>query len=106
VRNEPPGRDDFKAWRVENQTATVTDECKACGVSILQEMEDVRRLQRRVASQRSKRVAVGTLKPEFGVLKHTPGKYAKSHHSWWVPTACDPSEVFEVVEQPELEGEQ
>jgi hypothetical protein len=28
------------------------------------------------------------------------------HHSWWVPTACDPSEVFEVVEQPELEGEQ
>ena len=101
VRNAPPDETDFVAWRTENPNNKVSDECKACGVSIMADMGDVHRLQRRVASQRSKFVASGTLRPELGRLKHTPSSSSKSHHSWWVPTGVDPSPHFEVVTEDE-----
>lgn len=100
VSNNPPAQEDFRPWAVENgrvlQSAAA---CKSCAMSVYDQLEDVRRLQRRVPGQRLKSVAQGVLTPEMGVTRLTPGKES-SHRSWWAPDALDPSAAFEVVAPP------
>lgn len=97
VRNSPPQPTDFAPWRIENPNGNVSDECKACGVSVLRDIADVQRLRKRVPGHRKKLIAVGTLTPELGLIKHTPSRSAKSHHSWWVPKNADPCPHFKIL---------
>ncbi|MCH9647784.1 MAG: hypothetical protein K0U98_06065 [Deltaproteobacteria bacterium] len=99
VRNDPPRPDDFRAWSVENGRVAKSKPCQSCAVSVFEQIDDVRKMQRRVPSQRVKPVAAAELKPEMGVTKLTPKRY-QSHRSWWIPDGLDPSPDFQVVAPP------
>ncbi len=99
VRNDPPRADDFRPWSVENGRVARSKPCQSCAVSVFDQIDDVRRMQRRVPSQRVKPVAEGELHPEMGVTKLSPRRY-RSHRSWWIPDGLDPSPEFRLVAPP------
>lgn len=102
VRHIPPMRDDFQPWCIENGKVDKSKPCMSCAISVFDDLEDIRKMQRRVPSQRAKAVAKGTLRPELGVSKST-GK--RTHRSWWTPEGVDPSPVFSIVAPPLDEGD-
>ena len=95
VRNDPACEEDFLAWSVEHGLST-SKPCQSCGVSVFDKLDDVRRMQRRVPSQRRKAVAQGQLTPEMGVVMPTPGR-ERSHRTWWIPSGVEPAGAFRVV---------
>jgi hypothetical protein len=56
------------------------DLCKAHGLSILLEREDVSKLTRRIKALQQFRVATARLDPPNGSRKQTGAAY---HHTWW-----------------------
>jgi len=97
VQKDQPQPDDFLPWCIENERMDKKKPCMSCGISVFDELADLRRMQRRVPSQRMKFVARGILHPELGVSKPT-GK--PTHRSWWMPEGADPSPTFKVVASP------
>ncbi len=71
----------------------------ACGLSVYRDLQDVRRLQARVAAHRGKPVAAGELTSELGVTKPTPTRKESSHTTWWLPDGVDPSPQFTIVSE-------
>ena len=76
VRNDPPRADDFQPWSVENGRVSKSKPCQSCAISVFEQIDDVRKMQRRVPAQRVKPVAMGVLNPEMGVTKPSPGRGA------------------------------
>ncbi len=96
-----PCAEDFRSWRednVEKELPKGITECQACGLSILQSLEDVHRLQRRVPAFRRNVPAMGSLTPDLGRVKHTPTPRENSHHTWWVSKESQPWEFFKLVD--------
>lgn len=97
VRNTPPTIDDFVPLVIEQAGRNFGNRlCQACGLSIYKELEDVHRLQRRVAAHRDKPIAVGDLVPEMGATRPTPTRREHSHITWWLYRGVDPSPGFVV----------
>lgn len=74
-----------------------TGVCAAHAYSLLGEMEDIAVARRFMGKFRRMRVAEVTLRPDMGVVKHTPSRVGRSHHSWW-PEPVDVIPPVEVVQ--------
>jgi len=100
IENHNPSQRDFKSYRELNpgKAAPDGDECRACGVSVYSDIDHIRRMQRRVNSQRNKRISRGQLTPEFGMIKKTSSRYGNSHLTWWIPFGVSVWTCFELVE--------
>jgi len=93
---------DFWSKRERNPEKRFSDpvrECQANGLSIFRDIEDARRLRRRVSYFRNRAIAVGRLTPDLGVTKATPTVVRSSHCTWWIPVGVDRARPFEVVEE-------
>lgn len=97
----------FLSKREENPARRYDEldkECKACGLSVLADRDEVIRLQRKVPRYRYPS-AVANLTEDAGKVKHTPDRRNKmnSHHTWWVPAEIKPWELFgEIIEPPSV----
>ncbi|RUT00422.1 hypothetical protein DSM106972_075500 [Dulcicalothrix desertica PCC 7102] len=101
IKNQKPCPEDFLSWREENpekECPKGTSECQACGVSIYLSLDDAKKLSRRVAYFRNKKIAKGTLSDELGRIKNTPSNVGKSHYTWWIPENKEPWKVFEPID--------
>lgn len=97
---ETPSEEDFKSHRELYPTRQYSvPECEACGLSVYRNIEDVRRAIAIVPALRSKKIAQGELRAEFGRIKHTPknNQYGASHHTWWKPINQAPWSDFVVI---------
>ena len=82
-------------------------ECALCSISLLRDkVEAVKYGERLIASIPAFReyipnVAVGTLTPEHGRIKHTPNNEVelKSHHDWWKHASVNGLDIFVHVEE-------
>ena len=101
VSNDPPQGDDFLSLRQLNPRRTYPDvatECQSCGLSLLQDASDAKRMKSRIPAFRNKLVAIGALRPDCGRVLPTPSRSSTSHHTWWVPEELiDPSPLFVVT---------
>lgn len=96
-----PCAEDFRSWREDNVGKELPNgmgECQACGLSVLQSLDDVRRLQKRVPAFRRDVAAIGSLTPDLGRVKHTPTQRENSHHTWWLSREAQPWEFFQLVD--------
>ena len=82
---------------------TLTAMTMVCGLSVYTDIADIGRLRKRVPAMRRRSLAKGILNPTLGKILHTPSRYEKSHHTWWVPVGAQPRNVFNVVPIPEDE---
>ena len=73
------------------------DQCKACGVSVYRDINDARKMRKRVRPMRKKKIAKGTLRPNLGYILDTPSFHEKTHITWWVPVGVKPQSIFSVV---------
>ncbi|MFY9227421.1 MAG: hypothetical protein WAQ98_32415 [Blastocatellia bacterium] len=97
IEGSIPTNEDFISFQEQNpQKCYHPRECDACGISVYTILEDVVKLQRRVPKFKNKRIAIGKLTPEMGMLKPTPGK-EPSHHSWWIPLGIQPLNIFVLI---------
>ena len=95
---------DFWTKREEHPEKRFPDpirECQANGLSIFRNVEDAKKLRRRVAYFRNNKnaIAVGHLSPELGVTKSTGPDHRSSHCSWWVPVGVDRAQPFTILEE-------
>lgn len=103
VDEDPPDADDFLGdLRLQQlgkrRKRKWSDECKAFGVSILADRDEVLKLRNAVGPMREKAIAYGDITGD-GVMKHTPNPPSmKSHHTWWIPTASESHRYFRVLE--------
>jgi hypothetical protein len=96
VKQNPPSENDFISHRLLYADKVFSDECRACGLSVFTEMADVLSMRKRYNALRKKLLAVGNLSSDVGKILSTPGKYAKSHHTWWVPSGVEVSTIFKI----------
>lgn len=85
----------------EKRFSNPTRECLANGLSIFRDIEDAKRLRRRVSYFRNEvsAIAVGHLSHELGVIKRTGPDHRSSHCTWWVPIGVDRAQPFAVIEE-------
>jgi len=99
VKGNPPGPESFMSYREQQPDQHFGQaECKACGLSVLKDLADVSRLQKRVPELATRLVAQGSLNPSLGMMKHTPSLERRSHHTWWVPSGAQPWKLFQVLQ--------
>ena len=101
LTHDPVELEDFLSLRERKPEIRLPDpiqECRASGLSVFRDIEDARRLRRRVPHFRNKQnaIAVGQLSPEFGLMKAT---YSRSHCTWWVPNGVDRTSPFTILEE-------
>ncbi len=99
--NTSPCADDFRSGREDNVGKELPNgitECQACGLSVLQSLDDVYRLQRRVPVFRKHVAARGSLTPNLGCIKHTPTPRENSHHTWWLLREKKPWKFFQIID--------
>jgi hypothetical protein len=102
VGSNPPAAKDFRSWYELYKDKTYNDEatkCQACGLSVYTQKSDVSSLINRIPGLRKKKIALGKLTPDLGVMLNTPSfENEQSHHTWWFPVGKEPWTVFQVVD--------
>lgn len=104
VDSDPPTSDDFVSnlrlkqlgLRFKGGKRRWSDDCQAAGLSILEDLTEVKNLRDSCGPMRSKAIAYGDISDD-GLIKHTPGKSGASHHTWWLPVESQPALYFRVV---------
>lgn len=81
--------------------------CQHSALSVLKEIEDVAIMRSFVPAFKRKRVAVGEIMPEHGLIQNTPQslkdqssgtvRIVQSHYDWWVPVDVTPHVFFRVI---------
>lgn len=101
VGSNPPVAKDFRTWyelypekTYENQAK----ECEAHGLSVYTQKSSIFSLIDRIPGLRRKKIALGKLTPDLGVMLNTPSREDKLHHTWWVAVGKEPWAVFQVVD--------
>lgn len=59
--------------------------CQSSGLSMFQDIDEVRRLRRRARGMEKRRIARGDLAPHLGKILSTPGVEGRTHYTWWLP---------------------
>jgi hypothetical protein len=90
---------DFVSVQERNPHRDYGNRCKACGLSVFLSIEDALGMQKRIPGFRKKRLAVGALTPDDGVVKATPSQNEPSHHTWWMPIEAKPFDRFASAEE-------
>ena len=73
--------------------------CQAHGFSVFKDIEDALKVKEEYNSLRGTEPAVGELTPECGVIKNTPSRKLRSHHTWWPPDGMQIWSLFQIVTQ-------
>ncbi|MFB2891891.1 hypothetical protein ACE1CI_02990 [Aerosakkonemataceae cyanobacterium BLCC-F50] len=100
VKNDPPTPEDFFAKRQKNPRRRFSNneqECRACGISVYTEIEDILNIRRIYPGLENLKVAVGDLIPNFGVIQHTSSTNSPSHHTLWLAVGAEVWTVFQVI---------
>lgn len=103
VVTDPPTAEDFMSQAdlaPSRDWGPPAKDCAARGLSLQGSDEDVAILRNRIPSLRTKYTAQGNLDRALGLLKHTPSRHYKAHHTWWVPRDYAVEELFHVPESP------
>lgn len=79
------------------ENKSISEVCRGCGVSVCKDRQDIARLQKSSGKMRKRQIAEGELNPTLGVIKYTPSRKYKSHHTWWIPIRIKPWLVFNVI---------
>ena len=100
VRNDPPEEEDFIPG-IEKHPHVYAhgkkDEvCQAHGFSVFRDINDALSAGKRYKSLRGAKTAVGVLTSECGLIKKTPSRSRKSHHTWWPPVGMEIWSLFMV----------
>lgn len=90
VRQVPPTPTDFLSPH-EKGIHPDADECLRCGLSVLESVDDAKRLRNQIPAFRTRRIVVRLLEPNDGSLKRTGS--AQGHWTWWVTSACQPANL-------------
>lgn len=104
IEKSAPTEQDFKSFRELNPRRRLSRKmrCRACGLSVYTEPQDILILRRQVPRFRTYSLSKGELEPRLGKLLHTPSrKTGESHHTWWVPVGAEPEKVFTAVPIPQ-----
>ena len=101
VKQDPVQQEDFIPLITENpkrfENKPNAQICKGCGISVCKGMQDILKLQRSSGKMRKRQIAEGELSSTLGVIKHTPSRNYKTHHTWWVDPKAKPWHVFKVI---------
>ena len=86
VDGSPPSASDFRPTIVEypHRKFEGADYCAACGVSVFRDINDIVRKRERYKGLRGKKIAVGRITHEAGLILET---FGLSHITWWLQTA-------------------
>jgi hypothetical protein len=97
VDSDPPNQDDFIPNKLLYPHIDYTGEtlCLACGISVDKTLDGIKRTRKRFRVLRNKKIAVGTIKPNDGVILETG---SGTHVTWWVQTKT-PHVSFKVVNE-------
>jgi len=102
VNKNPPVAKDFLSWYESKPEMTYEDrskECQAHGLSVYNQKSSILSLLKRIPTLRkNKKVALGRLTPDLGVMLNTPSNEDKLHYTWWVAVGKEPWTVFQVVD--------
>jgi hypothetical protein len=101
VDSDPPVDKDFLSLYelYPNKRGEDPDtECQRSGLSVHTEKSSASKLIKRIPKFKNKKIAVGQLTPDLGLILNTPSRKNDSHHTWWVPAGKKPSMVFQVVD--------
>ncbi len=100
VNNEPPTPEDFLSKRQKNPKLRFPKdekECRACGISVYTEIEDLLKARQEFPGLGNLKVAVGNLTPNLGVIEPTPSRKFPSHHTLWLAIDAQAWTVFHVI---------
>lgn len=106
VKSDPPTMDDFRRpIDLPRRQPIPPDElCAFCALSLYADLDDVALAREYIPGFRKKRVAMGELRTEMGVIHRSPQLLPtsppvvlESHTDWWVPTSYTICPPFHVV---------
>lgn len=88
VGSNPPSPDDFLSHvelaNLGRMRRYWQDDCRASGLSVCSNLDDIKRLRSSIGPLRSKEIALGNT-DGTGVMMATPAPNAgDSHHTWWL----------------------
>ncbi|MCT7964001.1 hypothetical protein NG791_25320 [Laspinema sp. D1] len=101
IDSKHPSAKDFRSWYElypERKYDSQVKECEAHGLSVFTQKSSIFSLFNRSPRLRKKKVALGKLTPDLGVMLNTPSKDDKLHHTWWVADGKEPWTVFQVID--------
>ena len=103
VSHNPPIKEDFKPLikRIKDfkpRYDKEKEECEAHGLSVYTDMNDAIITRENRNSLRDKKLAVGKLNFDCGLMKETPKRDRPSHHTWWFPYGMEIWNLFEVID--------
>lgn len=85
VSDSPPSARDFVPTIIDqpHRSFAPSEVCRACGVSVFTNIEDAKCMRSRFSPLRNKKLAIGTITQEDGVVLETG---TGSHITWWLQT--------------------
>lgn len=89
VGSFPPQPTDFKSHKERWPSRDFGEqECKACGLSVFTDFEDIRVARSHVPGMAKKHIVCFGIDNAEGLIKATPATshYGRSHHTWWKPS--------------------
>lgn len=97
VSNNPPIPSDFLPTLIEQPHREFNREnlCYACGVSVFKDIADVKTKMARYKPLRNKRIAVGVILRQDGLVLET---FSGTHVTWWLTTTTPHVNFREVME--------
>lgn len=93
---------DFKSQHELGKLKRITSESpdffKKFGLSVNMEFSELESVWRGnpFLKKRFKNIASGITYKDYGVIKCTPSKLQKNHHTWWLFEDANPDEYFEI----------
>ena len=101
VRGYPFDKDDFKS-KIEEKPQRFKGKpdnirCQAHGLSVYTDINDVFATQEIFNHLKEYKVVVGMLTRKCGVIKKTPARGRKTHHTWWPFQNIDRSVYFKML---------
>ena len=97
VKHDPPTNLDFRSHVEAGRAFHPIDLCKACGLSIITDPEDIMVMRASLPALRRLKLASGAFMT--GVMARTAGQ-AESHHTWWLPAGAIVHLDFRIVPDP------
>lgn len=101
--NNPPDDEDFTCNKIIEPGRNYSDECLACGLSVLGTLEDALKMQKFLIAytkrmkKKQTHILKGTVPKGTGMTLHTPSKRTEteSHMTYWVKPGVSASQFFE-----------
>lgn len=98
--DRPMSEEDFKSYyELKKPIRNSQCRCQKFGISVFSDFRDIIKTQNSVPALRSKLIAKGYTKIDFGKILETPGKNkSNSHITWWLYANVLPHLYFKLME--------